>query len=152
MAREDAIMARDRKEKENNRLVHQMRSKMDKMMNQREDQFAADMAQKKEVVAQVQANKEIVTEQVILNKAEKRAIRDEVNREIEEGLKQRRNKEAEELAKRRELVKQIHELEKVPIQRKRWFDPSEVNQQGLMEEMSLAELREKLETQKYQQA
>ena len=33
MAREDAIMARERKEKENHRLVHQMRSNMDKMMS-----------------------------------------------------------------------------------------------------------------------
>ena len=47
-----------------------------------------------------------------------------------------------------ELIRQIRELEKIPIQRTKGFDPTEAGGHGLMEEMSIAELRERLEFQK----
>ena len=49
-----------------------------------------------------------------------------------------------------ELIRQIRELEKIPIQRTKGFDPTEAGGHGLMEEMSIAELRERLEFQKRQ--
>ena len=52
---------------------------------------------------------------------------------------------AHEHAKRQELIRQIRELEKIPIQRTKGFDPTEAGGHGLMEEMSIAELRERLE-------
>ena len=52
---------------------------------------------------------------------------------------------AHELAKKAELIRQIRELEKIPIQRTKGFDPTEAGGHGLMEEMSVAELRERLE-------
>ena len=66
-----------------------MRQQMDVMMEQREIQKTEIIKQKKEVVAQVQQNKEAVTEQVLTKQQEKKAIRDVVNRELQEGLKLR---------------------------------------------------------------
>lgn len=60
--------------------------------------------------------------------------------EIDEGLKRRKDEEAHELRKREELIRQIREIEKIPIQRTKGFDPTEA-----MVEMSVAELRERLE-------
>ena len=59
--------------------------------------------------------------------------------------KKRADEMAHELAKKAELIRQIRELEKIPIQRTKGFDPTEAGGHGLMEEMSVAELRERLE-------
>ena len=50
-----------------------------------------------------------------------------------------------EQARKEELIRQIRELEKIPIQRTKGFDPTEAGSHGLMVEMSVAELRERLE-------
>ena len=59
----------------------------------------------------------------------------------------KRKKEEEEIehARRQELIKQIRELEKIPIVRTKGFDPTEAGGYGLLEEMSIAELRERIE-------
>ena len=49
-----------------------------------------------------------------------------------------------------ELIRQIRELEKIPIVRTKGFDPTEAGGHGLLEEMSIAELRERIEYQKRQ--
>lgn len=58
LAREEAILARERKEKENHTLVNQMRVEMDERMEERELNLQGLMAQKKEVIAQVHSTKE----------------------------------------------------------------------------------------------
>ena len=68
-----------------------------------------------------------------------------MHRDLQEALKKRQDQEAAELAKKTELIRQIRELEKIPIQRTKGFDPTEAGGHGLMEEMSIAELRERLE-------
>jgi hypothetical protein len=73
------------------------------------------MIQKKEVIAQVHSNKEAALEQVVAKQMENKAIRDEVHRDLQEGLKKRQDEEAAQLAKKMELIRQIRELEKIPI-------------------------------------
>ena len=53
-----------------------------------------------------------------------------------------------ELERRDEIVRQIRELEKLPMIRTTGFDPTETQGIGLLEEMSLVELKERLEIQK----
>ena len=120
-------------------------------MEQREEDIQEILGQKKEVIAQVQANKDAAAEQVVLKMQENKAVRDEVHRDLQEALKKRQDEEAAELAKKAELIRQIRELEKIPIQRTKGFDPTEAGGHGLMEEMSIAELRERLEFNKRQQ-
>ena len=78
-------------------------------------------------------------------KEEKRKIRDEVNKELTEAMQRRKEEEEIEQRKREELIRQIRELERIPIARTKGFDPTETSGLGLLDEMSIAELRERLE-------
>ena len=78
-------------------------------------------------------------------KEEKRKIRDEVNKELTEAMQRRKEEEEVEQRKREELIRQIRELERIPIVRTKGFDPTETSGYGLLDEMSIAELRERLE-------
>ena len=122
-----------------------MRGQMDVMMGEREINLQKIIEEKKEVIAQVQANKDAAAENVVLKQQDNKAIRDEVHRDLQEALKKRQDEEAADLAKKAELIRQIRELEKIPIQRTKGFDPTEAGGHGLMEEMSIAELRERIE-------
>ena len=115
LAREEAILAMERKVQENHSLVNKMRAEMDVMMEERENNLAEVMAKKKEIIEQVHSMKDAASEQVALKQRDNKAIRDEVHRDLQEALKKRQDEEAAELAKRMELIRQIRELEKIPI-------------------------------------
>ena len=71
-----------------------------------------------------------------------------MHQEITEALQRKKDEDAIELARKEELIRQIRELEKIPLARTAGFDPTETAGHGFLLEMSLAELRERLEYQK----
>ena len=76
---------------------------------------------------------------------ENRDLRNQIAKEISEALKRKRDEEEFERQRKQELIRQIRELEKIPIVRTKGFDPTEAGGHGLLEEMSIAELRERIE-------
>merc|ERR1712187_760434 len=59
--------------------------------------------------------------------------------------KERKEREdAHEMERKKDIIRQIRALEKVPVERFSKFDAAEPPCQGLLEEMSLAELRERI--------
>ena len=76
---------------------------------------------------------------------ENRELRNQISKEIAEALKRKRDEEEFEHRRKQELIRQIRELEKIPIVRTKGFDPTETGGYGLLEEMSIAELRERIE-------
>merc|ERR1711972_483922 len=57
-----------------------------------------------------------------------------------------------EMERRKDLIRQIRALEKVPVERFKGFDRAEPPCHGLMEEMSFAELQERLKLLEAQRA
>jgi hypothetical protein len=125
-----------------------MRIESDKRNDEIEVNIEKELDKKKDVISLVHANRDAAANEVQAKKDDNKAIRDEVHRDLQEALKKRQDEMAVELAKRTELIRQIRELEKIPIQRTKGFDPTEASGLGLMDEMSIAELRERLEYQK----
>lgn len=78
-------------------------------------------------------------------KDENRDLRNRIHKEIQEGLQRKKEEEEVEYKRRQELIRQVRELEKIPIVRTKGFDPTEAGGHGLLDEMSIAELRERIE-------
>merc|ERR1712188_118940 len=95
--------------------------------------------------------KETIDERELARQAEEEKIRenqhraDQMRKDLELEAERRRKEEEQEMEKKRDLIRQIRAMEKVPVDKTKPFDPSEPPNQGYMEEMSLAELRERLE-------
>lgn len=76
---------------------------------------------------------------------ENRELRNQISKEIAEALKRKKDEEDFEHKRKQELIRQIRELEKIPIVRTKGFDPTETAGYGILAEMSIAELRERIE-------
>ena len=96
----------------------------------------------------IHAQRHQAAEKVEDVKKDNRRIRDEIHQETSEALQWKKEEDALELARKEELIRQIWELEKIPIVRTTGYDPTETAGHGLLNEMSLAELREWLEYEK----
>lgn len=68
-----------------------------------------------------------------------------MHKDISDMLQRKKVEDEIEMARKHELIMQIRELEKIPIVRTKGFDPTEAGGFGLLQEMSIAELRERLE-------
>jgi hypothetical protein len=103
---------------------------------------------KKELISKVQDQRLVAGDEMDKVKEKNKECRDQVHQDITQALERRKEEDAAELRKREELIRQIRELEKIPIVRTQGFDPTETAGHGLLNEMSMAELRERLEYEK----
>lgn len=82
LAREEAILARERNEQQNHALVVHMHQEADKRADERQTNAKEDLLRRKDIISMVHDNKEAAAEQVELKKQDNKKIRDEVHRDI----------------------------------------------------------------------
>ena len=90
---------------------------MDKLLGERDEALQEVLVNNKETIKQIHHQHEKATEAVQIKHAENRVIRDEITKEIEDRQKRLKDEQAAEQAKKEELIRQLRELEKIPIQR-----------------------------------
>ena len=117
-------------------------------MAEKQENLNKELEKKKLFVKEIEKEREFILEEkekmIQKNKENYTKQADEYNDLV---LKANEEKKIEE-NRRKDIIMQIRELERLPIKRTKGFDPTETCGHGLLEEMSIAELKERLELQK----
>lgn len=148
LAREEAVEALQQKVKENQLVAAKLKEESQLKSLQKIEDQKKELEEKKQLVNEVYESRANIVAEKEKVKSKNKQIKEELQKEIQEAIQRRREEEAIEQAKRDELIQQIRELEKQPINRNKNFDPNTIMGYGLLEEMSLAQLKERLELRK----
>ncbi|KFP92452.1 hypothetical protein N311_02963, partial [Apaloderma vittatum] len=144
LSREKAVLAHQNVIQENKKKADLMREEKEELMHQYAEKRLQEQKEMRELVGQiVEGHKNAKQAKIKLQKYKQQIVQ-EVSEENRELLRQALEEEEEKLRKRYELVEQIRAVESLPIIRHKFVDLTETGGHGLLCEMSIVELRERL--------
>eukprot|EP00966_Prymnesium_polylepis_P325290 7381269-Prymnesium_polylepis.1 len=144
LADEEAKEARARKLNENRALAMAAKRETHDALSQLQAEEEHRMDEARHLVQDVQAARERPVQAMEELQRQNRLKAQELREETERLEAQAAEEKRAEDAKRADLIKQIRALELVPRKRVTALDPTYLPELGLLEQMSLAELREQL--------
>ncbi|XP_009700715.1 PREDICTED: cilia and flagella associated protein 99, partial [Cariama cristata] len=144
LSHEEAVLAHQYVIQENKKKADLMREEKAELMHQYAEKRLQEQKEMRELVEQVmEGHKNAKQAQIKLQKYKQQIVQEvcEENREL---LRQALEEEEEKLRKRYELIQQIRAIESLPSVRHKFVDLTETGGHGLICEMSIVELRERL--------
>ncbi|CAB3977127.1 Hypothetical predicted protein [Paramuricea clavata] len=141
---EDAIMARQNLIKENQSKVAEIKEETREMIKEYlENKFKQEQDMRRLIEATMQGHENTKEARKRLQ-AYKQKLVQEVNKESQEIMKRALEEAEEEMRQKVALIAKIRAIESVPVIRFKYVDLTETSGAGLLNEMSITELRERL--------
>uniref|UniRef100_A0A8C0FHE1 Cilia and flagella associated protein 99 n=1 Tax=Bubo bubo TaxID=30461 RepID=A0A8C0FHE1_BUBBB len=144
LSHEEAVLAHQNVIQENKMKADLMREKKAELMHLYAEKRLQEQKEMRELVEQVVEGHKNTKQAKIKLQKYKQQIVQEVCEESRELLRQALEEEEEKLKKRYELIQQIRAIESLPSVRHKFVDLTETGGHGLICEMSIVELRERL--------
>jgi len=146
LARDEAIEARETLIRHNHIRSEIQRDELRMQIAQREQEQHELLQEKQALVIETQENRQLTRNAEEEMEKEKRRHAEQIRKEKELEMERKRREDEKEMERCKDLIRQIRAIERVPIDKTKDFDASEPPNKGFLEEMSLAELRERLKT------
>ncbi|XP_027311445.3 cilia- and flagella-associated protein 99 isoform X1 [Anas platyrhynchos] len=144
LSHEEAVLAHQNVTQENKKKADLMREEKAELMHQYAEKRLQEQKEMRELVEQVVEGHKNAKQAKLKLQKYKQQIVQEVSEENRELLRQALEEEEEKLRKRCELIQQIRAIESLPILKHKFVDLTETGGHGLICEMSIVELRERL--------
>lgn len=144
LSHEEAIFARQNLIKENKQKVQEMKEETQKMMQEFLEKKFKEEKEMRNLVEETMQGHKNAKEAMKKLKDYKRKIVQEVNEESKELMRQALEEAEADMRRKMELIHQIKAMEAVPIIRQKLIDLTESAGHGLLSEMSIAELKERV--------
>ncbi|KAL4453394.1 hypothetical protein ABPG74_017601 [Tetrahymena malaccensis] len=144
LARESAMKAYEEKIQQNKLTAGQMKQISKVKESERQKKIEEEVQEKQKLIDGVLATRENAGIEMQKIKEQKKVIHDESKKEREVLLQKKKEEDEIERKKKEDLIRQIREAEKQPKVRTKGYDPTETMGYGLLEEMSIVQLRERL--------
>ncbi|KAK3094329.1 hypothetical protein FSP39_000366 [Pinctada imbricata] len=144
LSHEEAILARQDLIMDNKKKVQNMKEETKRMMQEYLEQKFKEEQEMRLLVEDTMQGHKNAKEATKKLQDYKRKIVQEVNEESKELMRQALEEAEIEMRRRMELIHQIRAMEAVPIIRQKFVDLTATSGHGLLSEMSIAELRERL--------
>ncbi|XP_033004311.1 cilia- and flagella-associated protein 99 [Lacerta agilis] len=144
LSHEEAILARQNRILENHRKAELKREEEAEMSQQIAERRIQERKEREKMVQQVVEGRKNVKQARMKLQKYKRQIAQEVAEESQEILLQSLKEEEERFKKRYELIQQIRAIEYLPLLKHKFVDLTQTPNHGVLGEMSIVELQERL--------
>ena len=145
---EEAIIAKQKLSEENKAMVESLKEERQQLLEEFFREREEERKKMQKLVEEISAGKENAKLAQDKLREMKRSIVAEVSRENQAMMQAAIEMAQAEMEKKMEVIQQIRAMERVPIIRAQFFDVTETGGHGLLSEMSVAELNERLDLMK----